>query len=100
MARRQRTQVVLICEDKQHEAFGRRFMKAARLVKHGGDVRAIRASAGMGSAMRTVVNEYVKELATLRKAHVNSVLIVLIDGDSRGVRGRLRDWKMPADRPV
>jgi hypothetical protein len=82
-------QIVLLCEDAQHEAFARRFLET-----QGWSTRRIRvekASRGGGSAEQFVRERFPIELAAYRRAQgrVGQALIVFIDGDSDGVAGRL-----------
>lgn len=83
-------QYVLVCEDQQHEAFGRRFLKEMRLATNPYKIRVERPSLGRGSAERFVREEYVRELVAGRSDQVDRILILLVDGDNRGVRGRLQ----------
>lgn len=80
-------QITLLCEDDQHEAFSRRFLQ-----KRGWEKRRIRvqkAPKGAGSAEQFVRNSVPQELKEARRN--NRVLIVMIDGDNRGVKGRIAD---------
>ena len=86
---RRRVQYVLVCEDEQHEAFARRFLKRMKVVKDPHQLRVERPS--WGSADRFVRETYVKELVAHRRAHAARGLVVLIDGDRLGVGGRLRE---------
>ena len=83
-------QYVLVCEDQQHEAFGRRFLKEMRLVTNPRKIRVERPSLGRGSAERFVRETYVAELEAGRRSHVSRTLILVTDGDNVGVRGRLQ----------
>jgi len=81
--------LVLVCEDSQQESFALRFLKRA-----GWSTRRIRvekAPAGRGSGEHFVRERYPVELSAYRaKAHlVDQALIVVIDGDNRGVSGRI-----------
>ena len=88
---RRSIQIVLLCEDGQHEAFARRFLK-----KMGWDNRQLRvekAPKGRGSGEQYVRERFPIELAACRKQAVFRGLIALIDGDSKGVVGRLDELK-------
>ncbi len=89
MARR-KAQYILVCEDQQHEAFVRRFLREMGLLENRYQLRAEPVSAGRGSAEQFVRREYVKELAAGRQSHVDRTLIIVIDGDNYGVEERLR----------
>jgi len=83
-----RVQLVLLCEDSQHEAFSRRFLR-----EMGWDTRAIRvekAPGGRGAGEQFVRERYPVELNAHRSRHVSQALVVVIDGDSEGVAARLR----------
>ena len=75
---------MLLCEDSQHEAFVRRFLKRRRLVT--GHWRVEKCPGG--SAEQFVRERYPVELKALRRRHAKTVLIVVIDGDSDGVQTR------------
>lgn len=82
-------QIVLLCEDTQHEVFARRFLVAAGL----GDPRRLRvekAPRGHGAAEQFVRQRFPSELVEHRRtaASMAQVLIVILDGDNVGVDGR------------
>jgi hypothetical protein len=82
-------QLVLVCEDRQHETFARRFLEKA-----GWSTRRLRveiAPRGRGSAVQFVRERFPKELLAYRtnRNRVTQGLIVMLDGDDRGVVGRL-----------
>jgi len=83
-------QVVLLCEDRQHEAFARRFLKRA-----GRDYRVQRVEIspkGCGSGEQFVKERFGKELSFYRdrQHRVGQALIVLIDADRKGVTARVQ----------
>ena len=90
MTPRRRAKYILVCEDQQHEAFGRRFLKHMGLVADHDQLRVEPAPFGKGAGDRFVRETYVNELHAGRRAHVDRTLIVIIDGDKFGVAGRLR----------
>jgi hypothetical protein len=84
-----RVQLVLLCEDSQHEAFARRFLR-----EMGWDTRAIRvekAPGGRGAGEQFVRERYPVELKAHRSRPVSQALVALIDGDAEGVTARLRE---------
>jgi len=84
-----KVQLVLLCEDSQHEAFIRRFLK-----KRGWPIRHIRvekAPASHGSGEQFVRERFPHELAIFRKTHVAQRLVVMIDGDAKGGVARLTE---------
>ena len=92
-------QIVILCEDSQHESFARRFLKT-----QGFSTRRIRVEkSSSGSAEQFVRNRFPKELAAYRakKHQVGQALIVLIDGDNKGVASRLAELASACkDEPV
>lgn len=80
---------VVLCEDLQHEVFLRRFLKASGRGTR--QLRIVKAPPGRGSAEQFVRETYARELAALRRPGATSLLIVMIDGDNRGVRTRQRE---------
>ena len=77
-------QLVLLCEDQQHEVFVRRFLAAA-----GWSTRRLRiqmAPPGKGSAEQFVREQFPKELQAYRsnRIRLSLGLIVIRDGDNSG----------------
>lgn len=93
MTARQKVQYVVLCEDRQHEVFARRFLKAARVVTNPHKLRIELSPRGRGAADKFVEEHYVKELEAVRRAHVDRCLLVVTDGDTAGVVGRLRRFE-------
>lgn len=84
-------QLVLLCEDKQHEAFLRRFLEKQGLsTRH---CRSIIAPPGKGSVEQFIRDHFPSELKAYRKNRhrVKEALVVMLDGDSRGVKERLNE---------
>ena len=85
---RRQVQWILLCEDSQHETFARRFLEKA-----GWSTRRLRvekAPKGRGSAVQFVRDRFPKELSAYRsnRNRVAQGLVVILDGDDRGVDGR------------
>jgi hypothetical protein len=81
-------QLVLLCEDNQHEAFARRFLSAM-----GWETRAMRvekAPEGRGAGEQFVRQRFPLELKAHRSRPVTQALVVLIDGDAAGTERRLQ----------
>ena len=82
-------QVVILCEDRQHEAFARRFLNrigiGARLL------RARKSTQGRGSAEQFVREQFAKELEYYRaRSHrVEQALVVIVDADRFDVAERI-----------
>ncbi len=82
-----RVQIVLLCEDTQHEACLRRF-----LFGMGWEMRAIRvekAVTGRGSADQFVRQQFPRELKAHRTRHASQAFVTMMDGDRYGVEARL-----------
>ena len=83
-----RVQLVLLCEDRQHEAFARRFLSSM-----GWETRAMRvekAPGGRGAGEQFVRERFPLELRVHRTRPVSQALVVLMDGDREGPQGRLQ----------
>ena len=88
-------QIVLLCEDRQHQAFVERFLESAgRLTRKAKRrLKVEKASQGRGSAEQFVRERFPKELAEYRRRRnrVSVALVVMLDGDAAGVAGRLAE---------
>lgn len=82
-----RVQLVLICEDSQHEAFVRRFLGDMGWDKRG--MRVMKAPGGRGAGEQFVREQFPVELNVQRSRPVNQAVVVMIDGDKQGVVARL-----------
>lgn len=82
-----RVRVVLLCEDRQHEAFVTRFLREVGWETR--SLRVERAPAGRGSAEQYVRERFPAELQAVReKRGENAYLFVMVDGDNQGSAGR------------
>ena len=88
---RRNVQIVLLCEDGQHEAFARRFLKEMGWKNR--QLRVEKAPQGGGSGEQYVREHFPAKLANCRKQAVRRGLIALIDGENKGVAGRLAELK-------
>lgn len=80
--------VVLLCEDRQHEAFVTRFLREAGWERR--SFRVERAPAGRGSAEQYVRERFPAELQAVRtKRGERAYLFVMVDGDAQGPTGRM-----------
>ncbi len=79
--------IVLLCEDRQHETFIKRFLR-----RDGWNLRDFRVALspqGRGSAEQFVREQFPRELEAIRaKGDEHVRLIVMIDGDDKGVNAR------------
>ena len=77
-----RPEITVLCEDKQHAAFIRRFLK-----KRKRNIYAVsRADTGAGDQF--VQDNYPAQLDAIRKR--NGILVVMIDGDNYSIEQRQR----------
>lgn len=81
-----RVRMVLVCEDKQHHVFARRFLK--KMNWNVSQLRIEVAPAGTGAADQFVKARYARELQELRQG---ATLLIMLDGDAKGLRGRIRE---------
>jgi len=83
-----RAQLVLLCEDRQHEVFARRFLARAGWPTR--RLRVEKAPPAEGSAEQFVRERFPVELSAYRanRGRVAQGLLVMVDGDDRGVTGR------------
>jgi len=82
-------QIVLLCEDRQHETFVRRFLnKTGQQIR---DIRVSIAPPGRGAAEQFVRKQFPIELSTYRanRKRVTEAVVVMIDGDSEGATARM-----------
>ncbi|MGA2067624.1 MAG: hypothetical protein ABSG86_21840 [Thermoguttaceae bacterium] len=76
--------LVLLCEDVQQETFARRFLKRAITQV---EILRVERAPGKGAAEQFVRERFPPELRAHRSSRIP--LVVLIDGDKRGVLHRL-----------
>lgn len=79
--------MVLLCEDKQHEAFFRRFFGLAGW--HARSIRVEKNPSGRGSGEQWVAVQFPKELQELRSRHVSAILVAIIDADKITLKERM-----------
>ena len=95
-------QIVLLCEDTQHQVFVRRFLastgRLTRKAKH--RLRVEKASQGRGAAEQFVRERFPRELAEYRRRRndVSVALVVMLDGDAAGVAGRFAELDAACER--
>lgn len=77
MARR--AEIILICEDSQHGAFARRFLKEKGYKYR--NLRELKSPSGRGSAEQWVRERYAEALKTYRTRGVDHIVVVFIDAD-------------------
>lgn len=85
-------QLVLLCEDTQHETFARRFLEKAGWTTR--RLRVEKSPQGRGSAAQFVRERFPTELAAYRsnRNRVAQALVVIVDGDKTGAVERLKEF--------
>jgi hypothetical protein len=80
-----RVKIVILCEDSQHEAFTRRFLKGMGWNTR--EIRVEKSPSGRGAGTQWVIVKFPEELAIYRKrsSQAASALIAMIDADNRSL---------------
>lgn len=78
-----RPQIIVLCEDKQHGSFIRRFLKKRRR-----RVQRTLSTPNIGAGDQYVRDNYPEQLDAIRKR--NGILVVMIDGDNYSIAERLK----------
>ena len=78
---------VLLCEDRQHEAFARRFLTVARWSTQ--ELRVVRPAPGEGAGAGFVLRQLPHEMRDRRRRVSGRSLIAVVDGDADGYRSRI-----------
>lgn len=88
-----RVKIVLFCEDSQHEAFIRRFLKGMGWNTR--EIRVEKSPSPLGSAEQWVRENFPHELMAYRqrRQRAASALIAMIDADSRNVQDRINEFE-------
>ena len=80
-------EIILLCEDSQHDSFVRRFLRNRKF--RGRDIQTLPLSDGSGSGEQWVRNRFPNELQAIRSKR-GAYLIVVLDADNQTVDDRLR----------
>jgi hypothetical protein len=88
-----RVKIVILCENSQHEAFTRRFLKG--LGWNSRELWVKKSPSAGGSAEQWVRQEFPNELHIYRrrKQRAASALIAMTDADTKGVRDRILEFE-------
>ncbi len=88
-----RVKIVLLCEDSQHEAFTRRFLKGMGWNTR--EIRVEKSPSALGSAEQWVREKFSDELSVYRqrRQQATSALIAMIDADTKSVQDRINDFE-------
>ncbi|MDM8549712.1 hypothetical protein QUF72_06535 [Desulfobacterales bacterium HSG2] len=88
-----RVKIVLLCEDSQHEAFVRRFLKGMGWNTR--EMRVEKSPSKEGSAEQWVRENFPRELKIYRQRRQKaaSALIAMIDADNKEVQERIDEFK-------
>ncbi len=89
-----RVRVVLLCEDAQHEAFTRRFLKGMGWNTR--ELRVEKSPSAVGSAEQWVRQKFPIELRVYRqrRQRAASALIAIIDADAKDVQDRMNEFEV------
>jgi len=87
-SRHQPPQVVILCEDKTHYHFARKYLQCRGFKK----IRKKMSSEGRGSGEQYVREHYAQELKAYRSQmnHLNIALVVVIDADMNSIEERIK----------
>jgi len=84
------SQIVILCEDRQHEVFIRHFLKKRYHVTER-QIRVMICPQGRGAGEQYVRREYPIQVKVLRqKRHLSKGLVTMIDADTLAVSERLK----------
>ena len=89
---KRRVKIVLLCEDSQHEAFIRRFLKGMGWNTR--EIRVEKSPSALGSAEQWVREKFPHELMAYRQRQLRaaSALIAMIDADKKAVQDRINEF--------
>jgi len=92
-----RVKITLLCEDSQHEAFVRRFLKGMSWNTR--EIRVEKSPAATGSAEQWVRETFPRELEIYRNRRHKAAtgLIAVIDADTLDVQKRINEFKDECD---
>ena len=81
---KRQAQMIIVCEDSQHEAFARRLFD--KVGWHKRKVRVVKAPKARGSGSQFVLTRFVQEPIVYRanRHRVDIRLVIIIDGDAKG----------------
>jgi len=83
------SQIVILCEDRQHEVFIRHYLKKRHSVTER-QIRVVVCPEGRGAGEQYVRREYPIQVMVLRqKRHLSKALVTMIDADTQMVSERL-----------
>ena len=91
------SQIVILCEDRMHEVFVRRFLKRWGVANLNRLVRTTPYPEGRQSGEQHVRTRYPNELKALRSRHASTILIVVMDADAQTAQDRRRELDRSAD---
>lgn len=88
-----RVKIVLLCEDSQHEAFTRRFLKGMGWNTR--ELRVEKSPSATGSAEQWVRETFPTELKVYRqrRQRAASALIAMIDADLKSIQDRINEFE-------
>lgn len=83
-----RPQAILLVEDQQQGQFLRRVLMERGWSNH--QIRVLPSPAGRGSGEAFARREYSRQVRAMRRSHVRSCLVVVVDADTQEVESRHR----------
>lgn len=84
------SQIIILCEDRQHEVFIRHFLKKRHNIT-ARQIRVVISPQGRGAGEQYVRREYPIQVKVLRqKHHLSKALVTMIDADILTVSERLK----------
>ncbi len=78
------SEIIVLCEDKAHEVFVKRFLKKGWSIKPRA-IRVLPYPNGKGSGKNYVVDNISLEAEALRRRHASTILLVIQDADELSV---------------
>ncbi len=87
------SQIIILCEDRQHEVFIRHYLKKRHHITER-QIRVMICPQGGGAGEQYVRREYPIQVKILRqKQHLSKALITMIDADTQTVAERLNQLR-------
>ncbi len=85
------SQIIVLCEDKTHDVFVRRFLRTGWKLKPR-NIRVPQYPNGDGSGKKFVQDNVAKEVKAHRSRQASTVLIIVVDADEEKVKQLADDF--------
>lgn len=92
------SQIIVLCEDRAHEVFVKRFLKKGWNVNPGA-IRVLPYPNGKGSGKKHVADNISQETEALRRRQASTILLVIQDADELTVDGAKLNLDAKLQRP-